>query len=178
MATETIVCTHQKWLIDNRNIGTCANPECEEVRQFPLNKGDPVIVLKVSKCNSQVKEEEMKTGEPTNIKARHNFYEENKDAIVADFLKMGKQPARRKWRIPKGTLPRLIEKWLSPEQVAIMNQVGMPAAETNMSNNGQLPLLPPFPPFSALFDGPAQLKWLEIYEELLDRHSVENMRSL
>ncbi len=130
-------------------------------------------MLKVSKCNSQVKEAEVKTDGHTNIKARHTFYEENKDAIVADLLKMGKQPARRKWRIPKGTLPRLIEKWLSSEQVAIMNQVGMPTAETNISENGQLP---PLPPFSALFDGPAQLKWLEIYEKLLDGHSSENIK--
>ena len=108
----------------------------------------------------------MQTDEHTNIKAKHEFYEKNKDAIVNDFLTMGKQPARRKWRIPKGTLPRLIEKWLSPEQVAIMNQVGVPAAETNTSENGQLP---PLPPFSALFDGPAQLKWLEIYEKLLEQ---------
>jgi len=175
MATETI-CTHQKWIIDNHNIGTCDNPECEEVRQFPLSKGAPVRVLKVSKCNSQVKEVELKTDERTNIKARHKFYEENKDAIVADFLKMGKQPARRKWRIPKGTLPRLIEKWLSPEQVAIMNQVGLPAVPA-AEENGQLP---PLPPFSALLDGPAQLKWLEIYAKLIegisaDRHSSENV---
>lgn len=99
-------------------------------------------------------------------KARHKFYEENKDAIVADMLKMGRQPARRKWQIPKGILPQLIEKWLSPDQVAIMNHVEMPAAE---KEDRQLPALPPF---SALLDGPAQLKWLEIYEKLSDRETM------
>ena len=136
--------TCKKW-------GILAGSLSQLLRRWGWKEGDAIT-----------EEVAVKTDEGTNIKARHEFYEKNKDAIIADFLKMGKQPARRKWRIPKGTLPRLIEKWLSPEQVAIMNQV--PAAETNISN-GQLP---PFPPFSALFDGPAQVKWLEVYEKLLE----------
>jgi len=166
------ICTHKRWNIDSLNVGTCVNPECGEVRQFPQEKGDEVKVLKMSKCNNPAKEIEMKTDGSTNIKAKHEFYEKNKDAIVADLLKMGRQPARRKWRIPKGTLPRLIEKWMSPEQIATLNQIGMPAA-TDISVNGQLP---PLPPFSSLFYGPAQLKWLEIYEKLLDGKGGDDIK--
>ena len=45
------VCPHSKWHIDNHNVGTCANPSCEEVRQFPLEAGEEVRVLRVSKMN-------------------------------------------------------------------------------------------------------------------------------
>lgn len=119
----------------------------------------------------KAKEIEMKSDGATNIKARSKFYDDNKAAIIADLLHLGKSATRGKWRIPKGTLPRLIEKWLSPEQVAIMDQVGMPAAKPEVLTNGRLP---PLPPFSDLLDGEAQVKWLEIYDKLLDRHSSEN----
>ena len=45
------VCPHAKWHIDNHNIGTCANPDCEEVKQFPFEAGKEVIVLRESKMN-------------------------------------------------------------------------------------------------------------------------------
>ena len=45
------VCPHAKWQIDNHNIGTCANPDCEEVKQFPQEAGKEVIVLRESKMN-------------------------------------------------------------------------------------------------------------------------------
>jgi len=45
------VCPHTKWQIDNHNIGTCANPDCKEVKQFPFEAGKEVIVLRESKMN-------------------------------------------------------------------------------------------------------------------------------
>jgi DNA-binding CsgD family transcriptional regulator len=46
------VCPHRKWNIDNHNVGTCANPACEEIRQFPFEAGE-VKVLRESKLRRQ-----------------------------------------------------------------------------------------------------------------------------
>lgn len=167
MANGPEVCNHPKWILDSHNRGTCTNPECGEVRQFPSNKGDPVIVLEASKCNG--KEVEMKTDRPTNIKAKHKFYEDNKAAIIADLLHLGKSATRGKWRIPKGTLPRLIEKWLTPEQKATVNSIGLEPT-TQLAENGRLPA---FPEFSNSWEAPVQVKWLEIYEKLLEEINKE-----
>lgn len=43
------VCPHRKWYIDNHNVGKCANPDCEETRQFPFSADQPVKVLRASK---------------------------------------------------------------------------------------------------------------------------------
>lgn len=45
------ICPHKKWNIDNHNVGTCANPACEEVRQFPYAAEEPIKVLKASKLS-------------------------------------------------------------------------------------------------------------------------------
>jgi len=55
LAGKPKICTHHKWLINGENIGTCANPECGEVRQFPWNKVEKVKVIKESKCNSRIR---------------------------------------------------------------------------------------------------------------------------
>jgi hypothetical protein len=48
------VCNHLKWVIDSDNIGTCSNPQCQEVRRFPLSSKESVEVLRKSKCNSRI----------------------------------------------------------------------------------------------------------------------------
>jgi hypothetical protein len=53
---EPKICKHPKWIINGENIGTCANPECGEVRRFPLAAGERIVVLKKSKCNSRIAE--------------------------------------------------------------------------------------------------------------------------
>ena len=74
-------CVH-RFQVDGQNIGTCSL--CGEVRQFPWDRKEPVIVLnKGDTSTSQVseKEEAMKP-----IKKRHKYYEDNKEAIIADSL--------------------------------------------------------------------------------------------
>ena len=46
------VCPHSKWIIDNHNVGTCANHNCEEVRQFPFRAGEEVEVIRASKLTT------------------------------------------------------------------------------------------------------------------------------
>lgn len=45
------ICPHKKWNLDNHNVGTCANPDCAEVREFPYVVEDQVKVLKPSKLS-------------------------------------------------------------------------------------------------------------------------------
>jgi hypothetical protein len=54
------LCKHPKWVINGENIGTCANPECQEVRRFPFNAKDSVEVLRKSKCNSRIERKGVK----------------------------------------------------------------------------------------------------------------------
>ena len=149
---------------DVQSIGKSAT-----AKKWGLNIASLYHVLK--RWEREAKEKEMKTSEPTNIQARNEFYEDNKAAIIADLLKLGKPATRRKWRIPKGSLPRLIEKWLTPEQKAIVDSVGLEPT-TKFAKNGQLPALPEF---SNDWEASVQVTWLQIYGELLDRHSSENV---
>jgi hypothetical protein len=147
-----LVCPHKKWNIDNHNVGTCANPECGEVRQFPLNEGEEVVVLKKSK----LEEKHM-----VNPKERHLYYEKNKEAILADVKNLGEPATRKKWGIPRGaTLPNLLKRWQgSRPHVAPRDDHTLPA----------------FPEFSNNWEASVQVTWLQIYGKLLDRHSSENI---
>lgn len=113
-----------------------------------------------------------KTGTPINIRAKSKFYKDNKDAIVADLLRLGKPATCREWGIAKSTLSQLINKWLTPEQIALVNNPKFPGSnqETHHSENGQRP---EFPAFSDSWDPTVQVKWLEIYGKLLERRETD-----
>lgn len=161
-------CIH-RFQVDSQNIGTCSL--CGEVRQFPYDKGEPVKVLKKGRLphNHANKEETMNV----HIAAKNKYYEDNKQAIIADLLSKGKAYTRKRWRIPKGSLGRLIQRWLTEEQrLAIpiskpeepVTTPELPHSSTNSTpSNGQLP---PFPPFSDKWEPEVQLQWLEVYGEL------------
>lgn len=55
------VCKHPKWLINGENIGTCSNPECQEMRRFPLSSKSSIEILRPSKCNSRIERKEVKS---------------------------------------------------------------------------------------------------------------------
>ena len=162
-------CTH-KFQVDSNNVGTCSR--CGEVRKFPWDKGEPVIVLKKGKLphNHANKEEAMNV----HIAAKNKYYEDNKQAIITDLLSKGKAYTRKRWKIPKGSLGRLINRWLTEEQ-----RLAIPISEPEASaatpeetphpstssapSNGRLP---PFPPFSDTWPPEVQLEWLSVYETL------------
>jgi hypothetical protein len=170
------ICNHRKWLLNSQNIGTCANPECGEVRQFPLNGGEPVTILKESKCNSRIKKgekvvvkEDKKHGRKHDINPylRHIYYEKNREGIVADLITIGRAATQHKWGIPRGgTIFSLEKRWLTLEQIALVNTITLKSLTP--LENGRLPSLPEF---SDTWEAPVQLKWLEIYEKLIVRHS-------
>jgi hypothetical protein len=134
MNNEPQICNHPKWTIDSQNIGICTNPDCQEMRQFPLSSRDHVVVLRESKCNSQIQEgkepviQEDKEGDVKQAKKisraeRHKYYEQNKDAIIADLLKQGRTATSKKWDIPTSSLFVLQNRWLSKEQIAQVDKV-------------------------------------------------------
>jgi len=100
---------------------------------------------------------------------KHKYYEQNKDAIIADLSNLGRAAVRAKWGISKSALNNCEHKWLSDEQRGQITLSGSRVKDTN----GRLPA---FPAFSNEWDPTTQCKWLEIYEKLLDRHSSENMK--
>jgi len=92
---------------------------------------------------------------------RHRYYEKNKAAILEDYKNLGEAATRKKWNIPRGaTLPNLLKRW---------------QGETPFQATTDNHALPAFPEFSITWPPEVQLKWLEIYEKLLDKHSSENM---
>ena len=97
---------------------------------------------------------------------RHNFYEDNKTAILADVRSIGKKATAKKWKINGASLYHVLLRW---EREAKGTTVAI-GTETK-SENGRLPH---FPEFSMTWDPLTQLKWLEIYEKLIDQHSSEN----
>jgi hypothetical protein len=174
---ERMSCVH-KFQVDGQNIGTC--PICGEVRQFPWDRDDPVYVLsKGDPSISQVskKEEHMRHKTLSNIQERHRYYEDNKEAIIADLLSLGRAATRKKWNITSSSLHSLEKRWLTEEQRATIlgDNPGRPKQQPHPStsptpSNGQLP---PLPQFSDKWQPEVQLKWLEIYEHIVTMVSVK-----
>jgi hypothetical protein len=172
---ERTSCVH-KFQVDGQNIGTCSI--CGEVRQFPWDRDDPVIVLsKGDTSTSQVskKEEHMRHTSHHQIQERHKYYEDNKQAIIADLLSLGRAATRKKWNIPSSTMVYLEKGWLTEEQRStVPSNPGRPKQQPHLStsptpSNGRLP---PFPQFSDTWDPSVQLQWLEVYSELAKRETT------
>jgi len=163
-------CVH-KWVINNQNVGTCSF--CGEVRQFPLEKGEEMVILTEGNPGRGPAKRKVEDVHK-NILAKSRFYKQNKEAIINDLLSMGKTPARKKWGIPKGTLGRLINRWMTPEQKASIAPspyiTPVPPPTEVESGDGWLSR---FPEFSMEWDPSVQVKWLEIYGKLIDIYFSE-----
>jgi len=180
-------CIH-RWNIDRDNIGTCSR--CDEVRQFPWDKGEVIILKKGKYTEIPKKEDNMKTS----IRERHTYYEEHKVEIIADLLSTGRAATKAKWDIPHGGVIYGLEKrWLTAEQIASIPKRSLtptPAVPTDGKAQGfdgssdsidietekftwpskhstPLNAMPKFPEFSDTWDCTVQLKWLELYGELV-----------
>jgi len=177
------VCPHKKWNIDADNIGTCANPNCLARRQFPWEKGGQIIELEPGK--PIVKEASMVVTEKKCTDGRRNAYknlptykrtlylDENKDAIIADLFNLGRLTTRAKWSISGQGLGRFEKRHLTNEQkeqlTTLGRGLGVKKLFAGAPNNGNQ--VPPLPNFNNAWEPAAQLKWLEIYEKLLDNET-------
>ena len=157
------------WQIDKRNIGTCTHPLCGEVRQFPWNAKDPVIVLK--RGNLSINQVSEKEGHMTiSNKEKHQRYEDHKEEILVDLRSIGRPATREKWKIPSGTMTQLEIRWLTTQERKDLTlgsnaAKGTPKSRSVVvtSNNN----LSPFPEFSNEWPESVQIKWFEIYEKLI-----------
>jgi hypothetical protein len=91
-----------------------------------------------------------------------------KEAIIADLLSLGRMATSKRWGIPKTTLLYLEQRWLTERQRALLADGSPPPLPSDLA------ILTEFPAFSNDWTPEVQLKWLEIYDKLLDRHSSEN----
>jgi len=125
------------------------------------------------------------------IAERHQFYEKNKTAILNDVTIFGGKEAARKWDISWGSLYHVLRRWgyeprdvadpPKPETVAVeeldkstqTKQVDKSRGETD-HNKREFdrivdPPLPALPAFSECFSYSVQIKWLEVYERVVER---------
>ena len=159
------------WQIDRHNIGTC---KCGEVRQFPWDGRSPTIVLKKGNPSSiQVseKEEPMKR----HHMHKHRYYEDHKEEILVDLRSIGRRPTCIKWNIPSSTMTQLEKRWITPQEMKELSRrsyacKGGPTVRkeivttsTDHSHNN----LPSFPEFSNEWAESVQVKWFEVYEQLI-----------
>jgi uncharacterized Zn finger protein (UPF0148 family) len=159
-------------LADVQKIG-----EKDTAKKWKINGASPYHVLQrwereanqVNQVEKNVaKRKKMsKRAQKVNTYERHNHYAANKDAIIEDLLQIGRMPTCFKWGMPKSSLQGFIEKWLTPEQQAAIPR----AVYTPIVPVGENGRLPHFPEFSTKWDAAVQLKWFELYDKLLDRHS-------
>jgi hypothetical protein len=104
------------------------------------------------------------------IMERHKFYEDNKQAILADVQSIGRTATCRKWNIPSGSLSILLRRWQEESRGK-----PPPPPPPPPGHNSDI-ILPELPAFSNDWTPEVQLKWLEVYDKLMDidRYSSEN----
>jgi hypothetical protein len=93
-------------------------------------------------------------------------------------LTLGRTATREKYGIPTASsLLSLEKRWLDPDQRAMVDRAnsgpeavkpaGKPTAKQNPGTSGDN-RLPQFPEFSGSWDPQVQVKWLEVYAELVE----------
>lgn len=110
---------------------------------------------------------------------KHKHYEEHKDEILADLRSTGRLATYKKWKIPRSTMAQLEKRWLTPQEMQALtlrsrthrksparSQAVVTTPTNNVHNN-----LPSFPVFSNEWAESVQLKWFEIYEQLIRQPS-------
>lgn len=98
------------------------------------------------------------------IMERHKYYEDNKQPILSDVQSIGRPATCRKWGMPSGSLSLILARWQKESK-------GNPPPPPPSHNSD---ILLELPAFSNDWTPEVQMKWLEIYDKLLDKHSPEN----
>lgn len=162
-----VACTHF-FNTDSHNVATCSR--CGEVRQYPWDKGQPVVVLKKGHPSiSQVsKDGTMATDRAT----RRRYYRQHRGEITADLLSIGREATSKKWNIPPGAaIHSLAQRLLTPQQRAAMpRKHRATTAPTSTSqchpiSAGSL-VMPAFPEFNHKWPQATQVAWFRTYAKI------------
>jgi len=157
------------WQINSHNVGVCSL--CGEVKQFPWDGRGPTTVLKKGNPSINQVSEQEEHMTISNME-KHQRYEEHKEEILADLRSIGRPATRKKWKIPSGTMGLLEERWLTPQErqaltsrsrTSSKSPARRQAVVTTPTNNH----LPSFPEFSNEWPESVQVKWFEVYEQLI-----------
>ena len=95
----------------------------------------------------------------------YEYYEKHKEEILADLRSTGGPVTRKKWNISSRTMGLLEKRWFPPKETQALTSRSSQAKSLpidNVHNN-----LPSFPEFSNEWAESVQLKWFEIYAQLI-----------
>jgi hypothetical protein len=95
---------------------------------------------------------------------KHQYFESNKDNIIADLLTLGRAAVISKWDIGKSALRNFETRHLTDEQRDKITKLGVQLRTVEVKTSDDR--FPVFPEFSPDWDPTVQVKWLEIYEKL------------
>jgi hypothetical protein len=107
---------------------------------------------------------------PHKLKDRQEYYDENKEAIIADYQSMRRTDFLIKWHINTKLWKTLVEKWGVATKRKWSKRESKPSIlDANHSKN--IPIvpgvgLPPFPEFSSRWNEAVQIVWLNAYIRL------------
>jgi hypothetical protein len=106
----------QSILADVQSIGRPAT-----CRKWSIPSGSLSLLLDRWKTKSKSPEYK-RHRQGINVHERSKYYENNKEAIIADLLSIGRKAACQKWGITSSSLLNLEQKWLTPEQKAAIHR--------------------------------------------------------
>jgi len=109
-----------------------------------------------------------------NNREQHQYYEEQKEQILADLRSIGRPATRKKWNLTSSTIHQLESRWITPQEmkeITVQSQKERRAGDRKQKSSttqeeNTHDHLPLFPEFSNEWGEPVQLKWLEVYEQL------------
>jgi hypothetical protein len=105
---------------------------------------------------------------PASIWARRDYYNDNRDQIIAEIKQFGEMRTRKRWGICKSTWINLKRRWEIPVRAIKQNRpkFSRPKKEKPPSSVHSKHNLPEFPPFDRTWPEAVCVKWLEVYAAL------------
>ena len=152
-------CQHEYWC--GQPLGDWIPGECKKCGQkveFPFDGiGEKRII-----SPGNIKE----GGELNKKQGRKKFYDENKEAILADLTELGNKATAEKWDMPGSTLVGLKRRWGMPVEKRGGRRKTREKPSQDSASQALRDGLPPFPAFSENWAPEVQAKWLEVYPNL------------
>jgi hypothetical protein len=170
---ETGNCRHLNWNVDRTNYGLCLT--CKEERKFADD----------GKSYRVVRPGVPRRPDTNNNSKLHDYYFQNHEALIKDYLDLGFKGMLKKWEISSGTWSGLKADWIkrgwfiessvkSPKAIDIVTKLGPKTAEPIESRPDEKVVLlvnvslPEFPQFDDNWPLSLKEKWFESYNYILE----------